>query len=157
MKQFPYIVAFGSLSGLLWALVPGTLTESWRSLETTASILSAGLVAGIATSFLLTKPLVKVNWRWVPLFGLGSLPLGAFLYGLVDGSIRFFMNPVSGRPIGRGPDWYYPIEMGGFYAFGAFTYYFPCVLIPLAILTTWLLRWVLLSCGRSGSTRAGHA
>ncbi|MCA9433041.1 MAG: hypothetical protein KC940_21160, partial [Candidatus Omnitrophica bacterium] len=60
MKQLPYIAAFGTLSGLLWALVPGTLTESWRSLEVTATIFIAGLAAGLATSFLLSTPLKKV-------------------------------------------------------------------------------------------------
>ena len=157
MKQLPYIAAFGTLSGLVWALVPGTLTESWRSLEVTATILIAGLAAGLATSFLLAKPLRKVSWKWVPLLGLGSLPLGAFLYGLFIGSLRFLMNSVTGTPFGREPEWHYPIEMGGFYAFGVFTYYFPYVLIPLAILTTWSLRWVLLKFGKDNATPAAHA
>jgi len=105
-------------------------------------VFGCGIASGIIVSLLLSFPLRRVGNRWSLVFGVGALPLGAFFFGL----LQSILHPISGYGINAGEMVEYhnsPIGMGfGFAVLSVFSIFTP-LFLPLAILTTYLLRLVM--------------
>ncbi len=143
MREFIRIILFGVVSGLVWSLIPGTLSELWYSRGQTLTILLSGIVSGVLVSVLLAKPLRTVDWKLVPFFGLISLPLGGFFFGFTLSFVQLAAKSFTGASYRFVDYGFKPLETGGVYAIGGFYWFFPLILIPLAIITTWSLRKVI--------------
>jgi hypothetical protein len=128
---------FGIVSGLIWSVVPGGLNDLFRSKESIL-VFIAGAVAGLAVSLALKVPLTKFGRWWTLLFGLFSLPLGAFIFGVVF-SLLNLSDWINGSQYGI----FNSLLIGGYYALLSVISIFAIVLFPLAVLTTFTLRAVI--------------
>jgi hypothetical protein len=132
------VLLFGVVSGVIWSVVPGTLAELFRSPGATATVIVSGVLSGVLTSFVLKTPLARFGRPGAAIFGVLSLPLGAFVFGA-------FLSLVQWAVLGRDLT---PLDAGlNFAGFSVFSY-FALVLFPLAVLTTFLLRAVIVSGSR---------
>jgi hypothetical protein len=139
MNTFVRLVFFGTASGLVWGVAPLTLSELWQSSGETTSILLAGALTGVAVTLLLAWPLHRAS-RW-PAIALGvmSLPLGAFLFGVIASWVHYGLAhwlDVTYRFTRHRFD---PLQVGEDYALFASLSWFAIALIPLAVATTILL------------------
>jgi hypothetical protein len=128
---------FGIVSGLIWSVVPGGLNDLFRSKESIL-VFIAGAVTGLAVSLALKVPLTKFGRWWTLLLGLVSLPLGAFIFGVVF-SLLNLSDWLNGSQYGI----FNSILIGGYYALLSVISIFAIVLFPLAVLTTFTLRAVI--------------
>jgi hypothetical protein len=144
MTTIGRITIFGAVSGLVWTLVlvvlmPGLIQSSGEAIE----VFACGITSGVIVSLLLSYPLRRVGSNWSLAFGVGALPLGAFFFGL----LRSILQPSSGYVINAGQMVEYhdsAIGMGfGMAVLSVFSIFTP-LFLPLAILTTYLLRLVML-------------
>ena len=143
MNAFIRLIAFGAVSGLVWGVVPLTLTELWQSDGETLSVLLAGVLTGIAVTLLLFWPLhLSSRWRTVAI-GATSLPLGAFLFGIIALWIHFGLARWPGVTYQLVQNGFDPLQTGLGYALGSLTPLFAIVLIPLAVVTTVLQHRVM--------------
>jgi hypothetical protein len=131
------VIMFGIVSGLIWSVVPGGLNDLFRSKESIL-VFIAGAVTGLAVSLALKVPLTKFGRWWTLLLGLVSLPLGAFIFGVV-----FSLLNVSDWLNGSQYGIFNSILIGGYYALLSVISIFAIVLFPLAVLTTFTLRAVI--------------
>ncbi len=131
------VIMFGIVSGLIWSVVPGGLNDLFRSKESIL-VFIAGAVTGLAVSLALKVPLTKFGRWWTLLLGLVSLPLGAFIFGVVF-SLLNLSDWLNGSQYGI----FNSILIGGYYALLSVISIFAIVLFPLAVLTTFTLRAVI--------------
>ena len=135
---------FGTASGLLWSLVPGYLDQLLKSRADVAAVLTVGVVTGVAVSFVLHQFLVRFN-RWVALVvGILSLPAGAFCFGTLFSAAHLLLSYVTGEPHRFVQTGFHPFMSGAQYAVFSMISVFAVFLLPLAVLTTFLLRSALL-------------
>lgn len=140
------ITFFGVFSGLLWSSAP--IFFSNRTPHVFVICAVAGIITGPLVAFALSRPLSRSS-RWGTfLLGLLALPLGAFCFGISFGLIEL----VAGYPDASIPSVSYallaPLYFGVFYMYMAIVSscfsYFGFISFPSALLTTYLLRLVLL-------------
>jgi hypothetical protein len=147
------VLTFGIGSGLVWAIIAGVLDQLFVSTGEVVTVLASGVLSGIVVSFLLLVPLAK-SGRWVSLvFGLLSLPLGAFAFAVLASAVQWAAREstgFTGRFIASG---FSPVDSGLELALLSIISIFAFLLFPLAVLTTFLLRGVILWKGRSAQTR----
>jgi hypothetical protein len=93
---------------------------------------------GIAVSLTLKTPLARFGRGWALFFGLASLPLGAFIFGVV-----FAILDVSQWLNGSQYGIFNVFLIGGNYALFSVVSIFTIFLLPLAVLTTFILRAVI--------------
>ena len=146
------VLAFGIVSGLIWSLVPGTLSELFRSPGETATVIVSGVLSGIVTSFALAAALARFGRGAAVLFGALSLPLGAFAFGVLLSLVQWLVREFSGTAYRFVAPEFAPLTIGAQYAVLSVISVFALVLFPLAVLTTLLLRRVI----HSGQSH-GHA
>ena len=132
------VLAFGVVSGLAWSVIPGVLTHLFNSVGETATVLAAAVVTGVVISFALKAPLAKAGICGCFGLGLLALPLGAFAFGVF---CSLAGNLTGGVDHSFGGN---PISVGLWYAVLSVVSVFAVILFPLAILTTTLLRDVIL-------------
>ena len=136
MKTLSRVLLFGSISGLLWSAVPGTLNELFVNRADVPATVIAGIIAGVAASAVLAPWVSKAGRGITIAFGLLSLPLGAFVFGFAHALIsRFFPALTSGMRVLVDP-W----TLGFAYALLSIISIFAIGLFPLAVVTTFLLR-----------------
>jgi len=142
------IFLFGTFCGLLWSFVPSFLLgDEFKSGGEAAVVLLAGIISGILVSFILYKPLSKSNRTTAVGLGLFALPLGAFCFGVCVSLVCLAARHITGENIpygGIGDDKFMPIMEGVGYAVLSVISIFAVFLFPLAVLTTFLLRSVIL-------------
>lgn len=134
--NYKRLFIFGTVSGLLWSLVPGYLSElMYSSVGQTATVLITGVLTGITVSALLTLPLLWLRIKGIITLGIVALPIGAFLFGfflsLLQKAVQLWIGPTYRFVEYR----FAPVEAGLNYAFFSVTY-FALILIPLSLLTT---------------------
>ena len=143
MKSLLRLIAFGAASGFVWGFVPLTLSELWQSTGLAVSTLFAGSVTGIAVTFVLAGPL-QYPQRWIAgVLGAASLPLGAFLFGVVATWIQFGLSQwlgVTYRFVRHG---FEPLQIGRIYALCSLIPWFAIVLVPAAVGTTLMLQGII--------------
>ena len=98
-------------------------------------VIVSGLVSGVLTSLALRAHLAKARKRMTVVVGAVSLPFGAFLFG-------FLLSVLQWVFLARD---FSPFSVGFQYALFSMISIFAIVLFPLAILTTFLLRAVIVS------------
>jgi hypothetical protein len=131
------VITFGIISGLIWSVVPGGLNDLFRSKESIL-VLIAGALTGVAVSLALKAPLTKFGRWWTLLFGLISLPFGAFIFGVVF-SLLTLSDWLNGSQHGI----FNSVLIGGYYALLSVISIFAIILFPLAVITTFTLRAVI--------------
>ncbi len=137
------VLAFGVASGVIWSLVPSTLSELFRSPGETATVIVSGILSGILTSFALAAPLARFGHGAAILFGTLSLPLGAFTFGVLLSLVQWLVRDFSGTAYQFVAYGFAPLTVGAQYAVLSVISVFAFVLFPLAVLTTFLLRRVI--------------
>ena len=127
------IFAFGAVSGLIWSAIAGVILHlSFGSLGATVATLLSGILVGILLSIALVVPLARLGRSSVFVLGLLSLPLGVFLFGIIISLVALLAGESYADVR--------PLETSLVWAFYSVASYFALFLIPLAILTTYLLR-----------------
>ena len=131
------VIAFGITSGLLWVAFSFGFVL-FDSVKNFVLASFAGILSGLAVSFLLKVPLSKLGCWWTLFFGLIALPLGAFIFGIVF-SIFNFSEWLNGSQYGI----FNAVLIGGDFALISVANVCAIYLFPLAIITTFLLRAVI--------------
>ena len=147
MKTQRRIVIFGVISGFLWTLVCVTLIGlamggrsgwwfgSWfESPSESLALLATGVLTGVVVSFLLYAPLRRWGPKCALIAGAFSLPAGAFLFGMISSLLSGMINPLP-----DGNNAFYSICAGIVFAVASVMSSFVLVLLPLAMVTSWLL------------------
>ena len=140
MNTTTRVITFGVISGLIWSAIAAMLS----GLSDDTTVIISGILTGLFVSMVLKSPLQKFG-RWSCfVLGVISLPVGAFIFGFIisvvqlvaskiTGSGNFpFIDPTSG-----------PLQTGLMYAFLSVVSLFVIGLLPLAVLTTFILRVVI--------------
>ena len=132
------VIIFGIVSGLIWSVIPGVLTELFQSGREAIEVTTAGLLTGIIISLVLKWPLKKFGKRTTLMMGLLSLPLGAFVFGLIFS----VLHPSGGFNAGQ-HGFSDALQVAIEYAICSVISLFAIFLLPLAVLTTFALRRVI--------------
>jgi hypothetical protein len=142
------VLTFGVVSGLIWSVIPGLLSELFRSTGETVTVLVSGILTGALTSFALRAPLAKCRRQTAILLGLLSLPFGAFAFGVLTSLVQWVVRELTGTSYRFVAHDFSPFHTGISYAVLSAVSIFAFVLFPLAVLTTFLLRAMVLSGSR---------
>ena len=139
MKTLARVLAFGLVSGLLWSVVAGILGDLFSTRAVVPAALVAGVVAGVVTSAVLALLLVRFGRGPTVVLGLLSLPMGAFVFGFTLALITRFLPAPTGDTWALTNPW----DTGLNYALLSVISIFAIGLFPLAVVTTLLLRALL--------------
>jgi hypothetical protein len=132
MKTPLKVLIFGFVSGLVWS-VTATFAYGPFGAPTAPQIVS-GVLAGVIVSFAVGATLMRFRKKSTIILGALSLPAGAFLYGFILSIIEWvFVGGESGDPL----------VMGYLCVLMSVVSVFAILFFPLAILTTLLLRRVV--------------
>jgi hypothetical protein len=140
MKTLKRVLVFGSISGLLWCVVPGLLDDLFSTPADTPVTVMAGVVAGILTSAMLALSVPRISRGFTMVVGTFALPLGAFVFGFAFALLSRFL-PMLGSGTRAILD---PWTLGLNYALLSVISIFAIGLFPLAVVTTLLLRAFIL-------------
>ena len=147
MSTSAKVILFGIISGLVWSIVgPGILMDSlFNSARETVLVMFTGSLTGVAVSMLIKGPLIRYGKTRAVILGLVSLPFGAFIYGVISsvfGLSGFDDNlGIIDNALGNGVT----------YAVLSVISLFGIIFLPLAVLTTFILRVVIRSNNKSGT------
>jgi hypothetical protein len=147
MSTTAKVITFGIISGLIWSLIPGGLNELFSSVKESGLVLFAGILTGIGVSLVLKIPLARFSRWWTLIIGLISLPLGAFIFGIVFTLLDLVFGDLNGGDYKL----FGAFSVGIEYALVSVISLFAVILFPLAVLTTFILRAII----HSGEKRAG--
>lgn len=148
------ILTFGFISGAVWSLVPGILSELFRSPGETATVVLSGALSGVLVTGLLAVGLPRVSGKGRILLGLFSLPVGAFAFGFIISFIHLVVESLFDVRYRFVASEFMPIRTGIGYAVGS-TLWFPAfVLLPLAVFTSRLFFRVRLAQSGRGALPA---
>ncbi len=139
MSTLKRTILFGTVSGLMWSIVPLTVSELWSSVGQTVSVLVAGSVTGVCVSLIICQPLCRINSKVVHL-GFYSLPLGGFLFGVIVSFTQLGAKLLTGASYRYLEHGFHPFLTGAQWALCSVFSAFGFVLVPLAVGTTYLLR-----------------
>lgn len=139
------IIFSGLCFGAAWSLIPGRLSEILLPVGQGLTVIVAGMLTGLAVSFLLSIPLLKTGSGTAILLGIVSLPLGAFVFGIVVSLVQLLVLYATGHAYRFVGLRFSPLSIGIQYALGTFIPYFAAFLFPLAISSTCYLQHVLKS------------
>jgi hypothetical protein len=141
------ILIFGTVSGLLWAVVPGSLSDLFNDhlAGETATVFISGALSGLVVSFVLWRLLVKSSVGGALAVGILSLPLGAFAFGVIISFVQWVAREFTGVPYRFVADGFSPFQAGFQYAAYSLVTVFALILVPLSIVTTIILRAVIRS------------
>ena len=147
MSRMKRAILFGCLSGLLWTFAPFWFSE--RLPADLKIFVPAGIITGIFISLALYNSILKYNVPRALFFGVLALFLAAFCFGLCVGLIK----SIIGYPDGGGASAASHNLLGALYMGLAYFYataticlkpLYALILVGSAVLTTWLLRLILL-------------
>jgi uncharacterized membrane protein len=132
------VVFFGLISGPIWSVIPGVSSSLFQSGKDAIEVVAAGLLTGVIISLVLELPLKRFGKAVATILGLLSLPLGALAFGFV------FSIPHHDRTFNDGQHGFCnAIQLATEYAILSVISVFAVFLLPLAILTTFVLRHVI--------------
>jgi hypothetical protein len=144
MKTAFKTVLFGATAGALWSAVPGTLSELFRSTGETLSVIATGVITGVLVSLIVWSVFLVLGGRGTLLLGVISLPLGAFLFGILISAVHVVIKMATGTAYRFAQYNFDPLNAGLNYALGSLLSVFVLGLLPLAVFTTWCLQTVIL-------------
>ena len=137
------VLAFGVISGLLWSLIAGVLGELFRSPGESATVIVSGVLSGTLIALALVAPLARFSRGTTILFGVLSLPLGAFVFGVLLSLVQWLVREFGGTAYWYVAHGFAPFTVGVEYAVVSVISVFSFVFFPLAVITTFLLRRVI--------------
>jgi hypothetical protein len=140
MSTTTRVIAFGAISGLIWSAIAAVLS----GLNIGITVIISGILTGVLVSLALKSPL-QIYGRWSGfVFGALSLPAGAFVFGVIISLVQMAASRITGSGDFQfiAPD-SNPIQNGMAYAFISVVSLFVVALLPLAVLTTFILRAVI--------------
>ncbi len=136
MSTLARILVFGSVSGLLWSAAPGVLADLFSSRADVPGTVIAGILSGVVTTSILATVVTRFGRGLTVVFGLLSLPLGAFVFGFSLALITRFLPALTSGTRAFIEPW----TLGFNYALLSVISVFAVGLFPLAVGTTLLLR-----------------
>ncbi len=146
------VVLWGALYGALWSLAPGILSELLRRPGEAATVVFAGIVTGMLVSATLVPFIRRAKRGTVIVLGVLSLPLGAWIFGIVVSWCQWVVLRLTGThyrfvmQIVEAPGSVFdPWRVACDYARGSTLTPLALLFIPLAVLTTLHLRARLLN------------
>jgi uncharacterized membrane protein len=145
MKTLARILVFGVVSGLLWSAAPGVLAGHFSSRADIPATIVAGILSGVVTSAILGTVVTRFGRGLTVVFGLSSLPLGAFAFGCGLALITQFIPGLAGSTGALVEPWILGIN----YALLSVISVFAVGLFPLAVGTTLLLRSFIIRARRT--------
>jgi len=136
--MFWRLITFGATSGVVWSLAPVVLSELLRPPGQMFSVLAAGILTGVVVTLLLAWPLKWCRGWSAAISGAASLPLGAFLFGIIVSWVHYGLAQWPGVQYRFVQYRFAPLDTGMGYALGVFAFFpwITVVLMPLAIGTT---------------------
>jgi hypothetical protein len=140
MSTLARIMIFGFVSGLLWSVAPGVLANLFSSRADVPATIIAAIVSGVVTSAILAAVVTRFGRGLTVVFGLLSLPLGAFVFGFSLALITRFLPALTSGTRAFIEPW----TLGGNYAVLSVISVFAIGLFPLSVATTFLLRAFIL-------------
>jgi hypothetical protein len=140
MKPIYRTLTFGALSGIVWSIIPGLLTDLFSSVGESVTIFLAGAITGIAVSFSIRRLLDGNSKQFAILVGCLTLPYGAFLFGLITAFLHIIISEAGGPTYKFAQQDIEPFGEAAAYAIYSCISIFALVLFPLAIGTTLLFR-----------------
>jgi hypothetical protein len=147
MNTTAKVILFGLISGLIWSVIAGILCDlSFQSNKEAIEVTVAGLLTGVIVSFAIKPALKKIGIGWTIIIGLFSLPFGAFVFGFIFS----ILNP-SGYFIDSQYGFSNALQVAVEYAILSVISIFAIVLLPLSVLTTFVLRQVIRSHTKSAN------
>ena len=105
--------------------------------------MAAGVLAGVLASFALAAALRRCGRGAAILFGALSLPVGAFLFGVLLSLVQWLVREFTGTAYPFVAYEFAPIKTGAQYALLSVISVLAFILFPLAVGTTLLLRRVV--------------
>ena len=137
------VITFGVASGLVWSVIADGLS-GLSEFRTVVTVFISGILTGVLVSLALKSPL-QIYGRWSGfVFGTLSLPVGAFIFGVIVSCVQLLASKITGSGdfpfIGPNSD---PIQTGMMYALLSVVSLFTVGLLPLAVLTAFILRAVI--------------
>ena len=128
-------ILFGAGSGFAWSLAPGLLGLMFFGSIIPLPFLLIGCVfIGVLVSSALTLPLLNTrNWLIAMLLGVFALAMAAFSFGCFFGLFLHFVNSDNETPVETGLS-FIAMSTGSLFA---------VILVPCAVLTTFLMWKVL--------------
>jgi hypothetical protein len=136
MKTTTQNILFGTFAGMLWSLVPGTLSELFTSFGQGVSVILCGALTGMIVTFTVRR-LLDGNSKGFGIFvGVLSLPYGAFLFGLIISFAHALIAAIGGPKYRFIEYRFEPFEARLSYALYSSISIFAIVLFPAAIFTT---------------------
>ncbi len=144
MSTTARVITFGAISGPCWSFIAAVLSGLDGPFSLIATIFISGILTGILVSVALKSPL-QTYGRWSCfVFGAISLPVGAFVFGVILSVVQLIASKITGSGdfpfVGSNSD---PIQTGLMYAILSVVSLFVVGLLPLAVLTTFILRAVI--------------
>jgi hypothetical protein len=134
------------MSGLLWTFAPFWFSS--RSPENLKIFVPAGIVTGVLVSLMLYKPILTSNRPTTLLLGISALPLGAFCFGLCVGLFETIIGGPGGDGVSRSHDLLAAPYLAVTYMYMSIAVclkpLYALILVGSSVLTTWLLRLILL-------------
>src|SRR5579859_3711878 len=137
------IVVFGTGSGLIWSVIGGGFISGNMSSGEDATVLGAGVITGILVSFMLKPVLSRCGCFATVGCGLLSLPVGAFAFGFIASLMQIAVEAITGVSYSLTAS-FNPIEAGVVFALVSVMSILAVIYLPLAVLTTFLLRAVII-------------
>jgi len=140
MNTTTRVITFGIISGLIWSVIAAVLS----GLNLGITVIVAGILTGVSVSLALKSPL-QTYGRWGGFVcGALSLPAGAFIFGVIISLVNMAASKITGSgdfpfidPASN------PVQTGVMYAVISVVSLFVVALLPLAVLTTFILRAVI--------------
>jgi hypothetical protein len=131
------------MSGLVWSALVGGFSSNDDSSGEIATVLVAGVITGILVSFMLKSRLSKCGRLATFGYGLLSLPVGAFAFGFITTLIQITVRAFTGVSYSMSAS-FNPVEAGVLFALVSTFSILTLVYLPLAVLTTFLLRAIII-------------
>lgn len=143
MSTTTRVITFGVFSGLIWSAIAAVLGDLFQSVGVAVTVFISGILTGILVSLALRSPLQAFG-RWSSfVFGALSLPVGAFIFGVIISVVQLVASKITGTGYPVIEPTFSPFEIGAMYAFISVISLFALGLFPLAVLTTFILRAVI--------------
>jgi hypothetical protein len=146
MSTTAKVITFGAITGLIWSVISGILNDLFQSDIESVEVIIAGLLTGIIVSLAFKSPLQKFGNGKTLITGLLSLPFGAFVFGFI-----FSVLHPSGSYIDSQLGISNALQVAVEYATLSLLPFFAIFLLPLSVLTTFVLRHVIHSRSKSAN------
>ncbi len=133
----------GAISGTVWSLIPGMISNLFDSLEQSVTVLIAGVISGIAICCLISVLFKRASWKSSILFSVLCLPLGAFIFGYSISLLQYILADWIGVVLRFNRSGNSSFSSGLELASAVFYPGLTIVILPLTILNTYACQFLV--------------